>query len=104
VRLVDLSAPIEPTSPELPDLLRTEIAYHDHAQGAAEIERTFGVPERLLRDREGWALEVFTHLGTHGSTHVAPPGTTTPRSPASPRRRSTSFPWTGSTATEWFWT
>jgi kynurenine formamidase len=73
MRLVDLSAPIEPTAQDVPDLLRTEIAFHDHAQGAAEIERMFGVPNPLLRDREGWALEFFTRLGTHNSTHVDAP-------------------------------
>jgi kynurenine formamidase len=71
--LVDLSAPIAPNSPELPDPLRTEIAFHDHAEGAAEVERLLGVPARLLRDGEGWATEEFTRFGTHNSTHVDAP-------------------------------
>jgi kynurenine formamidase len=71
--LVDLSAPIAPNAPELPDPLRTEIAFHDHAEGAAEIERLLGVPAELLRDGEGWATEEFTRFGTHNSTHVDAP-------------------------------
>jgi kynurenine formamidase len=73
LRLVDLSAPIEPSPPELPEPLRTEIVFHDHARGAAEIEAIFGLPARLLRDREGWATDEFTRLGTHNTTHVDAP-------------------------------
>jgi kynurenine formamidase len=72
-RFVDLSAPIEPSPRELPDLLRTDIEYEDHAAGAAAIERLFGVGPELLRDGEGWAVETFTRLGTHNSTHVDAP-------------------------------
>ncbi|HEV3001704.1 MAG TPA: cyclase family protein [Solirubrobacteraceae bacterium] len=72
-RLVDLSAPIVASPPETPDPLRTEIAFHDHAAGAAAIEALFGVPRRLLRDGEGWAVEEFLRFGTHNSTHVDAP-------------------------------
>ena len=71
--LVDLSAPIEPSPPEVPEPLRTEIAYQDHEAGAAQVEALFGVPRRLLRDGEGWATEEFLRLGTHNSTHVDAP-------------------------------
>ena len=71
--LVDLSAPIEPSPSELPDPLRVEIEYSDHAAGAELIESLFGVPSRLLRDREGWANDEFRRLGTHNSTHVDAP-------------------------------
>jgi kynurenine formamidase len=70
---IDLSAPIVPSPPETPELLRTEITFRDHAQGAADIEALFGVPGRLLRDGEGWAVEEFTRLGTHNTTHVDAP-------------------------------
>jgi len=73
MRFVDLSAPIAPSPPELPDVLRTDIAFQDHADGAAQIERLMGVPARLLRDGEGWATETFTNFGTHNSTHVDAP-------------------------------
>jgi kynurenine formamidase len=71
--LVDLSAPIVASPPETPDILRTEIAFHDHEQGAAGIEALLGVPRRLLRDGEGWAVEEFLRFGTHNSTHVDAP-------------------------------
>ena len=72
-RFVDLSAPIAPSPPELPDALRTELAYTDHRGGAQAVEQLLGVPPRLLRDQEGWAVEEFTRLGTHNTTHVDAP-------------------------------
>ena len=50
-----------------------EIEYTDHAAGAGAIEAMFGVPPRLLRRGEGWAIETITNLGTHNSTHVDAP-------------------------------
>src|SRR5919197_3697565 len=73
VRLVDLSAPIRQSPSELPDVLRTDIEFMAHAEGAAQIEALLGVPANLLRDREGWATETFTRFGTHNSTHVDAP-------------------------------
>jgi kynurenine formamidase len=73
MRLVDLSAPIEQSPPETPDILRTDIEYVAHDEGAGQIQALFGVPRRLLRDGEGWTLETFTRFGTHNSTHVDAP-------------------------------
>ena len=73
MRIVDLSVPISPSPPAVPEALRTEIEYTDHAAGAADIEFIFGVGGELLRDREGWAVETFTRFGTHNSTHVDAP-------------------------------
>jgi kynurenine formamidase len=73
MEFIDLSAPIRPDPFELPDLLRTDVTYDDHAAGAALIEMLFGVGPELLRDGEGWAIETFTRLGTHNSTHVDAP-------------------------------
>jgi kynurenine formamidase len=72
-RFIDLSAPIAQAPAELPDLLRTDIDYADHAQGAQAIEAMLGVPSRLLRDGEGWAVETLNNFGTHNSTHVDAP-------------------------------
>jgi kynurenine formamidase len=72
-RLIDLSAPIRPDPPETPDLLRTEIEYSSHAEGAAQIEALFGVGPELLRDGEGWSNDTFLRFGTHSSTHVDAP-------------------------------
>src|SRR2546423_9433210 len=71
--MIDLSAPIVASPPETPDALRTEIELRGHAQGARDIEALLGVPPRLLRNGEGWAVEDFTRLGTHNSTHVDAP-------------------------------
>ena len=73
MRIVDLSAPIEPSPASEPDLLRVEIEFDDHAAGARQIEAMFGVGADLLRNREGWAVDTFTRLGTHSSTHVDAP-------------------------------
>ena len=73
MRLVDLSAPIENGPPEVPEFLQTEIESSDHAQGAAQVEQMLGVPARLLRDGEGWAVEEIRRLGTHNSTHIDAP-------------------------------
>jgi len=73
MRLVDLSAPISQSPADWPDVLRTDVEYSDHAEGARQIEALFGVPPRLLRDQEGWATETFTRFGTHNSTHVDAP-------------------------------
>jgi kynurenine formamidase len=71
--LVDLSAPIEQSPPDTPEMLRTDIEFQDHAGGAAQAEALFGLPSRLLRDNEGWATETLTRFGTHNSTHVDAP-------------------------------
>jgi kynurenine formamidase len=73
MRFVDLSAPIAASPPEAPDMLRTEIEYSSHADGAQAIEAMLGVTPDLLRDGEGWTVETFLRFGTHSSTHVDAP-------------------------------
>jgi len=73
MEIIDLSAPIVPGPPELPDVLRTDIEFSPHADGAALIEQMFGVGPELLRGGEGWANDFFTRFGTHNSTHVDAP-------------------------------
>lgn len=73
MRLVDLSVPIEPSPPEVPEALRTDIEYRDHAAGAEDIKAMLGVGRELLRNGEGWAVETFLRFGTHDSTHVDAP-------------------------------
>jgi kynurenine formamidase len=72
VRLVDLSTTIAASPPGTPPLLATDVERVDHAQGARDIEELLGVPARLLRDGEGWAVETL-RLGTHNATHVDAP-------------------------------
>ena len=71
--LVDLSLPIRSDPAEIPEPLRTEIEYVDHAGGAAQIQALFGVGPELLREGEGWTTETFLRFGTHNSTHVDAP-------------------------------
>lgn len=54
-------------------MLRTDIEYEGHAQGAQAIDTLFGVKPGLLRDAEGWSTETFLRFGTHNSTHVDAP-------------------------------
>jgi kynurenine formamidase len=70
---VDLSAPIRQSPSETPEVLRTDIEFSGHEEGAKQIEALLGVPARLLRDGEGWAVETFLRFGTHNSTHVDAP-------------------------------
>lgn len=71
--LIDLSAPIVDEDDSIPDLLRTDIEYSGHEQGARDIEQLFGVDRSLLRNGEGWAVDTFLRFGTHNSTHVDAP-------------------------------
>lgn len=71
--IVDLSVPIAATPADAPQLMRIGIEYSDHAAGAQMVEALLGVPPRLLRNGEGWAIETITDLGTHNSTHIDAP-------------------------------
>jgi kynurenine formamidase len=73
MRILDLTAPIQATPPDAPELMRVGIEFFDHRAGADEVETLFGVPQQLLRDGEGWSRETITSLGTHNSTHVDAP-------------------------------
>jgi kynurenine formamidase len=73
MHIIDLSAPIAPSPAGTPEYLRTTITYSDHQAGAAQVQALLGVPPRLLRHGEGWAVEIFTRFGTHDSTHVDAP-------------------------------
>lgn len=73
MKIVDLSAPITASPEDTHDVLRTEIEFSDHTEGAEVIKGLFGVGPELLRDGEGWANEFFTRFGTHNSTHVDAP-------------------------------
>ena len=73
MRIVDLSALIEPSPPDAPPFYRTGVNYSDHTVGAGQIAALMGVPSNLLRDGEGWATEELHGFGTHNSTHVDAP-------------------------------
>lgn len=71
--IIDLSTTISSSPETVPEALRTNIEYVNHAQGAEQIKQMMGIPPELLRDGEGWAVEQFTNFGTHNSTHVDAP-------------------------------
>lgn len=71
MKFVDLSSTIENCNISPVDTV--EIEYHDHQSGAQQIQAMTGVPPTLLRDNEGWAVEVIKNLSTHGATHVDAP-------------------------------
>src|SRR5271169_3406896 len=73
MRIVDLSATIAPSRPDALPFERVEINYSSHAEGASQIESMLKVSPDLLRNDEGWAVEEFTKLATHGVTHVDAP-------------------------------
>jgi kynurenine formamidase len=73
MRTIDLSALIAPSPPDVAPFARVEITYNSHAEGAAQAQAMLQVPAHLLRNGEGWAVEEFTKLGTHGVTHVDAP-------------------------------
>ncbi|MBK5233743.1 MAG: cyclase family protein [Thermoleophilia bacterium] len=73
MEIIDLSAPIVPSPDGTPEVLRTEVEFSDHADGAKVIKELFGVDPELLRNGEGWANEFFTRFGTHNSTHIDAP-------------------------------
>ncbi|MBN2283397.1 MAG: cyclase family protein [Deltaproteobacteria bacterium] len=73
MRIIDLSTTIENSPEGTLDILKTQIEYQDHASGAKQVEYLLGLPSHLLRDGEGWSMEIITRLGTHDSTHVDAP-------------------------------
>lgn len=71
-RVVDLSFTIESSPQDLPEFMRIDVTYTDHADGAQELEKLTGIPRRLLRNEEGPAAERLS-LGTHATTHLDAP-------------------------------
>jgi kynurenine formamidase len=73
VEVIDLSATIATSPPEVPEWQRTDIVYSEHADGAKEMQDLFGLPPHLLRNEEGPATEYFSRFTTHNTTHVDAP-------------------------------
>jgi kynurenine formamidase len=71
--VIDLSASIATSPPEVGEWQRTDLVYRDHEGGAEEMEERFGVPRRLLRNEEGPAVEHIARLTTHNTTHIDAP-------------------------------
>ncbi len=73
MKIIDLSALIEPTPADAPPFMSIGIDYHNHDSGASQVENLLKVPARLMRRGEGWATETITNLMTHNTTHVDAP-------------------------------
>ena len=71
-RVVDLSFTIESSPQDLPEFMRIDVGYQDHAQGAREFESLLNIERSLLRNSEGPAGERLS-IGTHATTHVDAP-------------------------------
>jgi kynurenine formamidase len=71
-KIVDLSHLIVSDPPELPDFLRSEVSYNDHAYGAGEFEQLLSIDRSLLLREEGPAAERLS-IGTHSVTHLDAP-------------------------------
>jgi kynurenine formamidase len=71
-KIVDLSHLIVSDPPDLPDFLRSEVSYQDHANGAVEFEQLLGIDRSLLLRGEGPAAERLS-VGTHSVTHLDSP-------------------------------
>ena len=88
--------PIAQSPPEWPEVLRTDIDFCDHAEGAAMIESLLGVPAGCCATaRAGRSRRSRASAPTTPRTSTRP-GTTTRASAASRPRRSTSCRSTGS--------
>jgi kynurenine formamidase len=71
-KIVDLSHLVQADPPDLPDFLRTDLTYNDHASGAGEFEKMLEIPRSMLLREEGPAGERLS-IGTHSITHVDAP-------------------------------
>ena len=77
MRFVDLLRADQASPPEVPEVLRTEITFSGHAEGAARSRHARTCPRACCATSEGWAVEEFTGFGTHSSRTSTRPGTTT---------------------------
>lgn len=71
-QLIDLSVNIDDFTPADPPPFRPQIEYLDHAFGAQEMEKMFGMPADKQLDGAGPASERLT-LSTHNGTHMDAP-------------------------------
>ncbi len=70
--IIDLSVTLEDQLPVDPPGLGPNITYSDHAEGAADFERIFGMPADKLPGGHGAAVERLD-LTTHNGTHMDAP-------------------------------
>jgi len=83
-RIIDLSVPILPTPPGA--MLKVEIEYSSHEEGAKRDGAYFGISPEDLPDGRFAAVEIVT-LTTHSGTHLDAPYHYGPFSEGKPARR-----------------
>ena len=72
-RLIDLSIPLDNTTPADPPFQRARIEYRTHAETAPTLAALFpGLRPEQLPEGQGWAVEL-AHISTHNGTHVDAP-------------------------------
>ncbi|AXS42157.1 cyclase family protein [Breoghania sp. L-A4] len=72
-RIVDLSVALEAGIASDPPMMLPQIAYHGHAETAAQMASFFpGLTPDQLPGGEGWAVETLT-VSTHNGTHLDAP-------------------------------
>ncbi|CAK7261735.1 protein of unknown function (plasmid) [Shinella sp. WSC3-e] len=72
-RIIDLSIPIDATTPADPPFQVPVIDYVDHDRGAQMLCAQFpGLARDQLPEGKGWAVETVT-LSTHNGTHLDAP-------------------------------
>ncbi|AZH79008.1 cyclase [Microbacterium sp. Y-01] len=73
MKIIDLSIPIDNTTPADPLFQRVRIDYTGHEEGAHQLTAQFpGLHVEDLPEGLGWAVETVT-LSTHNGTHVDAP-------------------------------
>lgn len=71
-KIIDLSVELTDQIQSDPPGLLPKIEYLDHGAGAGEFSEMFGLPQGVLRDEAGAAVERCT-LTTHNGTHMDAP-------------------------------
>ena len=83
MKIIDLSVPIQQTPPE--SLLKVDIQYIEHKEGARVFGAAFGLDERDFPEGSFSAVEKVT-LTTHSGTHLDAPWHYWPTSEGKPSR------------------
>lgn len=83
IRIIDLSVPVQQTPPD--SMLKVDIQYIDHKEGAAIFGPAFGLKEDDFPDGNFSAVEKVT-LTTHSGTHLDAPWHYGPTSEGKPSK------------------
>lgn len=96
MRIVDLSIPLENDASWAPWWARNHVRYQSHRFGRFVMWLLFGVRQKHLKTRTGWANETL-RMSSHGTTHVDAPWHYGPECQGLPARTIDKLP------LEWFY-